>query len=95
MMFALTLRALLARLDRQAEILSSTLRRLRVLNENASALNHMRIPNRLIWICNQLRQRVSDERAFPVVLSAVEIIRALGDADSADHLARKVLRPRT
>lgn len=95
LMFALTLRALLARLDRQAEILSSTLRRLRVLNENASALNHMRIPNRLIWICNQLRQRVSDERAFPVVLSAVEIIRALGDADSADHLARKVLRPRT
>ncbi|MEC9441657.1 MAG: protein kinase [Myxococcota bacterium] len=94
LMFALTLRALLARLDRQAEVLSSTLRRLRVLNENASALNHMRIPNRLVWLCRQLRERVSDERAFPVVLSAVEIIRALGDAETADKLARQVLKPR-
>jgi len=93
-MFALTLRALLARLDRQAEVLSSTLRRLRVLNENASALNHMRIPNRLVWLCRQLRARVSDERAFPVVLSAVEIIRALGDTETADKLARQVLKPR-
>lgn len=94
LMFALTLRALLARLDRQAEVLSSTLRRLRVLNENASALNHMRIPNRLVWLCRQLRARVSDERAFPVVLSAVEIIRALGDTETADKLARQVLKPR-
>ena len=52
----------------------------------------MRIPHRLVQLAHTVRLRLPGERAFPVVLAAVEIIRALGDTETADHLAREILQ---
>ena len=91
LLFALTLRAIVARLENQTDVLDSTLRRLRVLHDNATQVN-MRIPQRLLLLANALRAKLSSERAFPLVLSIVEVIRALGDAVTADALAKDLMK---
>ena len=89
-MFALTLQALLARLDRDADALASSVRRLRVLHDHASGVE-LHIPARVAALAHLIKHRMPSERAFPIILAAIELLRALGAEERADGLARQIM----
>ena len=90
LLFALILAAVLARIARDAEALSSSIRRLRVLDDASSGVN-LRAPDRLVQLARVVRQTRYSERSFPVVLTIIELLRSLGHDGHADDLAREIL----
>lgn len=90
MLFALILSAVLARIARDADALSSSIRRLRVLDDSTSGVN-LRAPERLVELARVVKETRYSERSFPIVLTIIEILRSLGHDDQANRLAREIM----
>ncbi len=92
LMFALAGSALIAKHDRNNEQLTSTLRRLRVLGENASTCYNLNIPARLQHLAHHIAAHQPPERAFPLQLAIVELLRSLDASEVADTLAQRIMK---
>lgn len=91
LMFSLSLSALIARLDRRTEQLTSTLRRLRVLSENSSTYN-LNIPGRMQQLAHDIAAEQPGPQAFPLQLAIVETLRSLDANELADQLAQHIMK---
>jgi len=90
-MGALAVQVVIARVQRNLDALSSSLRRLRVLNENATDID-LHIPARMAHLARAMANAQTAERAFPSILAVVDILRSLDADDLADELARDILK---
>jgi tetratricopeptide (TPR) repeat protein len=91
MIFALTLQAILARLDRDAPGVAMAVRRLRVLHSHEHG-PQMHIPERVAQLAYGLAARQTPERAFAPLFAIVEILRALGADAAADQVAGRMMK---
>jgi serine/threonine protein kinase/tetratricopeptide (TPR) repeat protein len=91
LIFALSLQAVVARLDRDAPGVAMSVRRLRVLHSHEHGPD-MRIPERIAQMAYGLAARQTPERAFAPLLAIVEILRALGAEQAADSVAARMMK---
>ncbi len=91
LLLSMTLSSLLAHIKRDSQTLSSNLRRLRVLRENAPGHN-LNLPQKLKTLAQFIATHQPPERAFATSLAIVEMLRELDDPLSADQLAQNLMR---
>ena len=92
LILAITLSALTLRLERRVEEYQSMVRRLRVLMDSADQME-LNMPARAAALASAHQQHVGTERAFPLMLAAVDLMRVMGDGERADQFAAQMMKP--